>query len=120
MKKIINLNETDLQKLIKESVEKVLKEQLEPIDAYDFAPYFLKKIQGMSIEKLWPMVMNNLINSDCLFMMQNILEELNIDWQKDVYGDDEEGEEDYDDWQELEPWDNEEHQIEDIDYEEIE
>ena len=46
-------------------------------------------------------VKNNLINRDCLLLMQSILDELNIDWQKDVYGDDED---DY---------------IEDIDYDSV-
>lgn len=89
MKKRIKLNENDLHRVIKETVYKVLKEQLEPIDADDFIPYFLKKIEGISVEKLWMSVRNNLINRDCLLLMQSILDELNIDWQKDIYGDDE-------------------------------
>ena len=101
-KNVVKLNENDLHRVIKETVYKVLKEQLEPIDADDFIPYFLEKIEGISIEKLWMSVRNNLINRDCLLLMQSILDELNIDWQKDVYGDDED---DY---------------IEDIDYEKIE
>lgn len=100
-KNVIKLNENTLHRVIKESVYKVLKEQLEPIDADDFIPYFLEKIEGISIEKLWMSVRNNLINRDCLLLMQSILDELNIDWQKDVYGDDED---DY---------------IEDIDYDSV-
>ena len=87
MKKKIKLNENDLHRVIKESIYKVLKEQLEPIDADDFIPYFLEKIEGISIEKLWMLVRNNLINRECLLLMQSILDELNVDWQKDVYGD---------------------------------
>lgn len=87
MKKKIKLNENDLHRVIKESIYKVLKEQLEPIDADDFIPYFLEKIEGISIEKLWELVRNNLTNRECLLLMQSILDELNIDWQKDIYGD---------------------------------
>lgn len=87
MKKKIKLNENDLHRVIKESVYKVLKEHLEPIDADDFIPYFLEKIEGISIEKLWELVRNNLTNRECLLLMQSILDELNIDWQKDIYGD---------------------------------
>lgn len=87
-KNVIKINESNLQNIIRERVDKILKEHLEPIDADDFVPYFLEKIEGISVEKLWMLVRNNLINRQLLLLMQSILDDLNIDWQKDAYPDD--------------------------------
>ena len=86
-KRTVRLTESDLHNIIKESVNKILKENVDSNNAYEMAIDFLEKT-GLSSEDLMSEVFNWFGTWECAEWISDMRNTYNIDSEDEEFEDD--------------------------------